>query len=1143
MRKLRKKYLFIRKGKILNFNKMKLTILFSFFLFTMSFANSFSQTGKLNLNLKNATVQELIHEIENQTDFYFLYQDEILNDQQRITIQVKDESLDSILKKLENQTSVEVEIADHQIILKKKVAVKIPLPQTTKKQVTGIISGNDGEPIPGVSILIKGTTNGTVTNPNGEYTLQVSPKDTLQFSFVGKNIVVSVVGDRNIINVTMYDDETELEEVQVVAFGVQKKESVLSSIETVRPGDLKQPASNLTSALAGKIPGLISYQTTGEPGNDNAQFFVRGVTTFGYKTNPLILIDGFEASSTDLARLEPDNIESFSILKDASATVLYGARGANGIIIVVTKSGREGVTKINVRLETHVATPTQMNELLDGVDYMRLYNEARVSRNPVLGTYYSEQKIQSTANGENPMIYPNINWYDKLFEKSTINKKANFNISGGGKVATYFVAGTMENETGLLKVDPQNNFNNNININRVQLRNNVIFKLTPTTKLDTRLQGRFERYNGPNSSAGDIFRMVMNSNPVDFPSVYEPDEKHEFVDHTLFGNTFVRGSLKSNPYAEMVRGYEDRNESSITAMATLSQELDFVTEGLKFQAKASINTWSQYSSRRSYNPYYYDLESYNAITGEYKLFNLNPESGESYLGDVEPGRDASAHYYYEARLNWDRTYGKHSVGAMTVGMFEEYLLTSGNSRSIYETLPERNMGNSGRVTYNYDTRYFVEFAYGYNGSEKFSGEKRYGFFPSFGSGWLISNESFWAPVKDIVNTFKLKATYGKVGNDAIAQRSDRFFYLSDISKGGSGYRWGSTFMNEYGGYRINRYANPDITWEVSTKMNLGLELSFLDNSLKIQADAFKDTRDQIYLQRQNFPASAGLEATVSGNVGKVESKGFEGSIDYQYISQKNWWLTGRANFTFATNEYIKLDEKDYADEYLKRQGHSINQWWGLIAERLFVDEAEIQNSPKQDFGTYQAGDIKYKDINGDGVVNNNDQVPLGLSTVPEIQYGFGLSAGYKNFDASFFFQGNGRVSMFINPGTGDNGIAPFASRRNALSIIAEDYWSETNPDVHAFWPRLSVEPLENNTQTSSWWLRNAAFLRLKTVEMGYNLPKTLFNNLGLKSSRLYFSATNLFVISPFKLWDPEMGRGGLGYPPNKRFNVGVQLSF
>lgn len=1011
------------------------------------------------------------------------------------------------------------------------------------KTISGIVKDQDGVGLPGVSIAVMGTAQGTVADENGEFTLQAAVGDTLSFSYIGKKPAEVVVDERNIIEVEMYDDASLLQEVQVVAFGTQKKESVISSVETVKPSDLRQPASNLTNALAGRIPGVISYQTSGEPGRDNAEFFIRGVTTFGYKTNPLILIDGFEASTTDLARMEPDNIESFSILKDASATVLYGPRGANGIIMVVTKSGQEGPARVNARVDYQVAMPTRINDLLDGVSYMRLYNQARVSRNPLLGTFYSEQKIQSTADGVDPIIYPNTDWYDQLFNKSTNNKRGNFNISGGGKVATYFAAGTVENETGLLKVDDQNNFNNNININRVQLRNNVIFKLTPTTKLDTRLQGRFERYNGPQAPASDIFNMVMNSNPVDFPAVFEPDSLNQFTDHILFGNTFVKGALKQNPYAEMVRGYEDKNTSSITAMATLSQELDFVTEGLRLQLKGSVNTWSEYSSRRWYNPFYYDLESYDQISGDYKLFALNPTSGRGYLGDVNPHRDASGHYYFEGRVNWDRSFADHTVGFMTVGMFEEYLLTGGNSNSIYETLPERNQGISGRISYDYDTRYFVEFAYGYNGSEKFSGQRRYGFFPSIGGGWLVSNEDFWSPIKNTINTLKFKLTYGKVGNDAIAERQDRFFYLSDISKGGRGYRWGNTFTNAYGGYRINRYANPDITWEISTKTNFGIEVGLLDESLEIQWDLFRDDRSQIYLQRQNFPSSVGLEAAINGNVGRVLSWGHEGSLDFQKIITPAFWLSARANYTFATNEYVELDEKNYADEYLKRKGQSINQWWGLIAERLFVDEAEIENSPKQDFGTYQAGDIKYKDVNGDGVINGNDRVPLGLPVVPKIQYGFGLSGGYKNFDMSFFFQGNSQVSLFINPGTNDNGIAPFANRRNALSIIAEDHWSETNPDVHAFWPRLSVDPLPNNTQTSSWWLRDGSFMRLKSVEMGFNLPEGSFKSIGMENSRIYLSIQNLFVLSNFKLWDPEMGRKGLGYPPNKRFNVGIQLSF
>lgn len=1017
-----------------------------------------------------------------------------------------------------------------------------------QKQITGVVKdAANGTAIEGVSIL-KNQVPITQTNANGEFSIEATIGDSLRFTAIGMQPVSQTVDQRNILEIIMYTDDSNIEEVTVVAFGTQKKSSVVGSITTVKASDLRVPASNLTSAFAGRIPGVIAYQNSGEPGADNAQFFVRGVTTFGYQTSPLILIDGFESTTDNLARLQPDDIESFSILKDATATALYGARGANGIVMVTTKAGKEGPVTLNARVDVNVSSPTKMVEMIDGVQYMRMYNQARISRDPVLGPYYEEQKIQSTQLGEDPMIYPKVDWYSTLFNNYTTNTKANVNINGGGQVATYYVAGGFDKETGLLKVDNRNNFNNNIDIRRFFIRSNVVFKLTKTTTLDTRIQGRFERYTGPYESASNIFRMVMNSNPVDFPAVYMPDAANEFTNHTLFGNTYATGSLKSNPYAEMVRGYEDRNESSITAQASLMQDLDFITEGLKLQGRASVSTWSKYSSRRSFDPFYYDLKSYNQITGDYELYSLNPTTGRAYLGDVSPGRDADAHYYFEARLNWNRSFDLHNVGAMTVGMMEEKLLTAGNSGSIYETLPERNMGNSGRLTYDFDSRYFLELSYGFNGSEKFTGDKQYGFFPSVGTGWMLSNEKFWEPLKTAISTFKVRGSWGLVGNDAIAGRAGRFFYLSDIAMGGGNYRWGSDFMNAYNGYSINRYANPNITWEQSEKWNLGLEVNFMNESLKFQGDFFKDNRSKIYMERQNFPASAGLEASVSGNVGKVTSQGFDGSLHYDKFFSNDFWLQGFANFTYAVNKLVELDERDYPDEYLKRRGHNINQQWGLLAERLFVDENEIENSPKQDFGEYMAGDIKYKDINGDGIINDNDRIPMGYPTVPEIQYGFGLSSGYKSFDFSFFFQGNKNVSFFINstatsnPGTGEYGIAPFANRRNALSIIAEDYWSETNPNVHAFWPRLSTDPINNNVRQSSWWLRDASFLRLKKLELGYS-PKTL-TSYGLNpGSRIYINTENLFVLSPFKLWDPEVGRNGLGYPPNRRFNVGIQLIF
>ncbi len=1020
------------------------------------------------------------------------------------------------------------------------------------KSISGRVKdASNGETMPGVNVSIKGTTTGTATDMNGEFKINASVGDSILFTFIGKKPVTEAIGQRSVLEVSLYDDEKMIEEVVVTAFGKAKKTSVASSIESVKVSELRIPSSNLTTALAGKIAGIISYQTSGEPGADNAQFFVRGVSSFGYKKDPLILIDGFESTSDDLARLRPDDIESFSVMKDAAATVMYGARSANGIISVVTKSGNEGPVRISARVDVNMAMPTQNIEFLDGVTYMRLYNEAYMGRDPLVPAFYDEQKIQATARGENPMIYPNVDWYNALFNKYTMNEKANMSVSGGGQVANYYVAGGFDHETGLLKVDKRNNFNNNININRTHLRSNVVFKLGHTTTLDTRINGRFERYTGPYESATRIYNMVMRSNPVDFPFTYEPDDAHQDVEHILFGSTLLGSGIKVNPYAEMVRGYEDRNESNITMQATLNQDFSFITPGLKASLKLSANSWSKYSSRRQYDPFYYALDSYDIITGDFTLFPLNPGSGDAFLGNVQAGRDASVQYYYEAIVNWNRKFGKHDVGATLVGIAQENLITGGNSALITETLPEKNMGLSGKATYMYDDKYILEFIFGYNGSEKFTGTNQYGFFPAVAGAWIASRESFFEPLSPVVKSLKFKASLGKGGNDAIAGRSGRFFFLSNIETYPTGimYRWGNLYQNAYGGYNVTRYANPNITWESSLQFNAGFELGlFRSEALKIQFDVFREMRSNIYMTRENFPSSAGLEASIAGNVGKVEKLGFDGSIDYQYEFSRDLWMQGRFNITYSHNEYVELDEKNYPDEYRKRKGHPMDQKWGYIGERLFVDEHEIAYSPKQDFEDYQAGDIKYKDVNGDGKVDENDQIPLGYPTSPEVQYGFGLSTGYKRWDLSFFFQGNARVSMFIDADARWNddrslqeGIAPFVDQRNALPLIANDYWSETKPNPHAFWPRLSTKPLKNNVQQSSWWLRDASFIRLKSVELGYNMPG--WDKIHMRQCRIYLSAENVFVLSKFKLWDPEMGSNGIKYPPNRRINVGVKLDF
>ena len=1006
------------------------------------------------------------------------------------------------------------------------------------KLVKGQVVDKEGNPLPGVSVLKLGTNDGTITSIDGKFAfVNIQESDSLRFTYVGFNAITIQVGKQTEINLIMSENASALEEVQVVAFQTQKKNSVIGSINAVNPSELKIAPTNMTNALAGKIAGVISYQRSGEPGQDNAEFFIRGVTSFGYANSPLILIDGLEVSTTDLARMEPDNIASFSIMKDATATALYGARGANGVILVTTKSGKKGKANISVRVENSISSPTMTNEFLGGVDYMELYNKALRTRDPEALLYYSKDKIEGTRNGLNPQIYPNVDWYNELFRSTVQNQKANMSVSGGGEVAQYYLSVSYTDEKGLLKVDKMNNFNNNIDIKRYNLRANIDVNLTKTTKAMVKFYSLIDRYNGPQNDAGSIFSMVMQANPVNFPKYYEKDETTQFINHVMFGNK-GKGSYP-NPYAEMVRGYKDRFTSTTTAQFQLEQDLEMITKGLKLRAMASLNSYSLSEIARGFTPFYYGMKEVDSELGVIHSIEQISE-GTEYLSTTYSNKFASNSFYFEGVAQYNRTFNdKHDVGGLIVAYARELLSDAGND--VYSSLPFRNMGISGRATYAYDSRYFLELNFGYNGSEKFSKKNRYGFFPSAGLGWVVSNEKFFTPqIKDIISNLKFKATYGLVGNDAIS--SNRFYYLSSVNlnDGGKGHVWGEDFGNSYNGYNINNYANPDVTWEVAEKTNIGLELGLFGDA-NLQVDFFKENRTNIYMVREYIPTTMGLTAAIASNIGRAESHGVDGSLDYKVSINKDLWITSRVNFTYATNRIIENGEPDYPYAYMSNIGQPMNQPRGLVAERLFIDELDVLNSPVQynQMGSYMAGDIKYVDINEDGKIDDSDMIPIGYPTVPEIVYGFGASSGYKCIDFSFFFQGSARSSFFIDPSS----ISPFVNERNALQIIADNHWSDENPDPNAFWPRMSVNTVANNEKASTWWLRDGSFLRLKSVELGYTLPEKLLKKMKIEGARLYASGTNLLVFSKFKLWDPEMGGRGLGYPPQRIINLGLNFNF
>ncbi|MCG8475540.1 MAG: TonB-dependent receptor, partial [Cytophagales bacterium] len=1021
----------------------------------------------------------------------------------------KDASLSQVLKEILKNSQYTYKITDKyiSIIPKKKQKPKERaslLKQPQKVVVQGVVVDIQGEPVVGANVAVVGTTTGATTGIDGKFILKTQVGKILTVSFIGyKTKEIVVKGAKNNLTVVLEENDEVLDEVVVVAFGEQKKESVLASVETVKPSELKVPSSNLTTALAGRMSGVISYQRSGEPGQDNAQFFIRGVTTFSKNVSPLILIDGVELTKEDLARLQPDDIASFSIMKDATATALYGARGANGVILVTTKEGKEGKARVSVRFENSVSMPTRNVEFADPIAYMRGFNEAILTRDPKGELKYSKSKIDRTIAGENPLLYPAVDWQEMLFKDYTNNQRLNFNVNGGGKVARYYLAGSMTNDNGILNVDEQNDFNSNINLRRYLLRSNININMTNSTEVVVRLHATFDDYKGPIDGGKSLYDKVMKSNPALFPAVYPNVGEYSKLQHLLFGNSGAGNYF--NPYAEMLKGYREETQSRMLAQFELKQNLDFLTKGLKASAIASVNRYSKNSISRAYNPYYYQMAYFDEESENFLLFPLNSGEGSDELDFAKNEMGVTSNTYIEGRVFYNNTFGEvHSVSGMLVGMLREQELSGGET--LQKSLPHRNLGLSGRFTYAFDSRYFAEFNFGYNGSERFGEDQRFGFFPSGGIGWVASNEKFWEGLENVVSLLKFKFTYGLVGNDAIGNAEDRFFYLSEVNMDKNrGMAFGKDLRYFSNGVKISRYANRDISWETATKTNLGIELELFDQ-LMIRADVFHEDRTNILVERANIPGTMGLSAKTKANVGEAKSYGVDVSMDYTHSFNNDLWLTSRGNFTYATNEVTTWEEPNYNNQnspYKYYVGNKIDQKWGYVAERLFVDDQEVRSSPVQ-FGEYGAGDIKFKDINKDGVINNLDMVPMGYPTKPEIVYGFGVSVGYKNFDLSVFFQGSARSSFWIDakktaPFVDYHTEKPFNKKihNNALlKVWADDHWSEENQNVYAQWPRFNTIISGNNAQQSSWFMRDGTFLRLKSTELGYSLPKRVVERYG-----------------------------------------------
>ncbi|MCH5597870.1 SusC/RagA family TonB-linked outer membrane protein [Niabella ginsengisoli] len=783
--------------------------------------------------------------------------------------------------------------------------------------------------------------------------------------------------------------------------------------------------------------------------------------------------------------------------------------------------------------------------------------EAVLTRNPLSkDATYSLEKIDKTAAGENPTLYPAVDWLDFVTRKVTTTQNYNLGISGGGQLAKYNVSANYTTDNGLLKVEPINDFNSNVRFNVFNFLSNVDINLTKSTQLVARVKANLQDYNGPPSSGTEAYGQAIRSNPVLFQPVYTPGENQSYIKHPLFGN-FDDGQYL-NAYAEIVKGYSEKRRSNLSFQTELYQDLSsIITEGLKFRGLLNVTRRSYFEQSRVYNPFYYTPVIDPVTKQVSSYFQLNPQTGTEYL-NFEPGkRELTAVVYGEAQVSYNRTFAqKHGISASLISTLRNEVFTpqDQDENSLIKTLPKRNISFSGNASYIFDERYYAQFTFGYNGSEKFAAGSRWGFFPSFGVAWSVHKEKFMEGLWPTISNLRFRATHGWIGYDNISD--ERFFYLSkvDLNDGGRGYTFGLPKTGSYllSGVSIDRYANPFVNWEISRQTNLGIDLGMFKGALTFSGDFYNQFRYNIVQNRAAIPASTGLQAPVRANLGEYKSKGFEGELSYTKSVTKDLYFQGRGTFTYSTGEYVYYEEPNFQYDYLSRIGLHSNQVRGYIAERLFIDDNEVFNSPEQQFGgePVLGGDIKYVDVNKDGVINSNDRVPIGLPTTPEISYGFGLTTGYKSFDFSFFFSGLARTSLFINPIYYDvddekYGVAPFgsvAAPNAVLQVWADSYWSEEHQDIYARWPRLSQTPTNNNSQTSTFWMRNGNLLRLKQVDIGYNLNQSILKRYKMNGLRIYFSGTNLFKWSPFKLWDPELGGYGLGYPLQRVFNFGININ-
>lgn len=1095
-------------------------ITFLFLLATIGFIRPVSaQTAEaaktITLNVQNRPIKEVLTLIERQSDYIFVYYDNILDIHRKVTLKVTNQPISAVLKQLFAGTDNTWKLSGRQIVIGRSVAAAAATPRKITR-ITGVVRDQNNDPLIGVTIRIKARPNiGTATDINGKYLLDVYPDEVLEFSYVGyKSQDVSVAG-QEIVDVVMLQNDAILDAVEVVGYGVQKKISVIGSQQTIATKELKVPVANLTQGLAGRVSGLVSVQRTSEPGFDDANIYIRGISTLTASMSaPLTLVDGVPRS---FSNVDPEDIESFSILKDASATAVYGVRGANGVIIINTKSGLKGRPKFSVRYTEGLTKPTKITDFADGATYMEMSNEASLTRGG--GKLYSQEIIDKTRRGEDPYLYPDVDWMKQILRNFSRNRSANVNVQGGSDKAVYYIGLAYYDENGMYKDTKLADYNSNTFYRRYNVTSNLTLNPFRTTEIKLGIQGYLANANYPASSQASIFESAYFTPPTYIAPLY-PDGKL---------GAFSGGDI--NPVAQLgATGYANQWRSQVYSNLRITQQ---IYKGLSVSGMFSFDTYNYTSNRFTKTP-----NTYHA-TGRDANGNLLYEQTRQGTENLAYSLSAKGNraIYLEAAVNYRNTFGRHTVSGMM--LFNQSDEINTKASNVEEALPYRFRGLAGRFTYSFDDRYFGEFNFGYNGSENFAPNHRYGFFPSVGLGWVITNEPFFkgGGATEVIQYLKLRGTWGRVGNSNISGR--RFAYLATVKDNkDTSYQFGKNMDQTYGTTAIDEYA-VDVTWEIADKANIGLDMRLLNNKFNLQFDAFKESRKGIYLRRTSIPSYFGMINNPYGNIGKVENKGIEMSVSYAN-SWRDWSLSVMGNYSFNRNKVLE-DDSTVAYPWQKTIGNKVDQRFGLIALGLFESPEEIAAAPVQ-VGDTRPGDIRYKDINGDGKIDEYDKVPIGWGSVPEIIYGFGFSVGWKSLSLSAMFQGAAHVDAMLS----GEGVLPFtqgSSRGNLLSNIT-DRWTEANPRQDVFYPRLSIGNMNMNYEASTWWLKNTSYLRLKNIELSYTLPDRWMKRIHINNARIFIQGVNLLTFSKFKLWDVELGDGrGAKYPNIGSVSLGINFNF